>query len=149
MVFSNEFLWLLRRFVIAWVSEHVTPQQEAQVSHQIPQEAPNFFKLVVQQFRLNNTFITLLQIVNLYTIVNEKFFFKKLTFRTEVLRRPPTKDYSPKRQFFLKKFSFTTVSNLTICKTVSIETPTQHSISVIHLLHFAAYIFFQSFNFDI
>ena len=37
-------------FVIAWVSEYVTPQQEAQVSHQIPQEAPKFFKLAVQQF---------------------------------------------------------------------------------------------------
>ena len=60
---SCQFLWLLRQQTIAtllslWVSEYVTPQQEAWVSHQIPQEARKFFKLAVQQFRLNNTFIT-------------------------------------------------------------------------------------------
>ena len=39
----------------------------------------------------------------------------------------PTKDYSSKRVKSFK-FLFTTVYNLTVCKTVSVETLTQHSI---------------------
>ena len=38
----------------------------------------------------------------------------------------PTKDYSPKRQFF--KILFHYGVKLTTCKTVSVETPTQNSI---------------------
>ena len=38
----------------------------------------------------------------------------------------PTKDYSPKRQFF--KILFHYGVKLTICKTVSEEKPMQHSI---------------------
>ena len=44
----------------------------------------------------------------------------------------PTKDYGPKRQFFKKFSQFTTVYNLTNCKTVYVETPTQHSIYDTH-----------------
>ena len=43
----------------------------------------------------------------------------------------PTKNYSPKRQYFQYSFSIyygVRFKNLTTCKTVSIETPTQHSI---------------------
>ena len=42
-----------------------------------------------------------------------------------------TKDCSPKRQFIKYSFLFLNsvkFKNLTTCKTVSIETPTQHSI---------------------
>ena len=49
----------------------------------------------------------------------------------------PTKDYSPKRQFFQYSFSIhygVKFKSLTTCKTVSIETPTQHSIYVTLIL---------------
>ena len=56
---------------------------------------------------------------------------KKMTFRTVVLRLAftPTKDYSPKRQFFFKFIHYgIKFINLITFKTVSLETPTQHSI---------------------
>ena len=50
---------------------------------------------------------TVLQLVEFYTVVN----WKKLKKKTHVSDySPPTKDNSPKRQFFKKKFfQFTTV----------------------------------------
>ena len=50
----------------------------------------------------------------------------------------PTKDYSPKRQFFWYSFSIhygVKFKYLTTCETVSIETPSQHSIYDIYELN--------------
>ena len=56
---------------------------------------------------------------------------KILTFQTVVLRRSECEElqnYSPKRQFCITTIFSLPVYKLKIYKTVSIETPTQHSI---------------------
>ena len=66
-----------------------------------------------------------------YTVLNGERISKKLTFWTVVLRRSECQRTTVRNVSFLTLFLHSLrckIKNLTTCKTVSIETPTQHFI---------------------
>ena len=80
--------------------------------------------------------IAVLQLVKFYTVVKVTF---ELTFRTAVLRRSEwvnlLRQRTTVRNLCFIKYYFHKGVKLSICKTVSVETPTQHSIyDNIHLI---------------